>query len=193
MVNGGGGGEARANLSDCQSVGGSDGSNGVSGSSSKSDCNGLSFGASTTVTDGLDYSLEDLYLGSIATTTTSPHNSSYTATTIATTMDQNLTDLLLLAGETATSSLPSSPIISSPEDSTGTGTLYNDYYNCMNHADNISYLNISCEFELEYATPLYGYCIPFLVLVTVTANLLIVCVLSRRNMATPTNSVLMGE
>lgn len=64
---------------------------------------------------------------------------------------------------------------------------------CMNRADNISYLNISCEFELEYATPLYGICVPILLFVTVTANLLIVIVLSRRSMATPTNSVLMGE
>lgn len=64
---------------------------------------------------------------------------------------------------------------------------------CMNHVDNITYLNISCEFELEYATPLYGFCIPFLLFVTVTANLLIVIVLSRRSMATPTNSVLMGK
>lgn len=64
---------------------------------------------------------------------------------------------------------------------------------CMNRAGNISYLNISCEFELEYATPLYGFCIPILLFVTVSANLLIVLVLSRRNMATPTNSVLMGE
>lgn len=64
---------------------------------------------------------------------------------------------------------------------------------CMNRAGNISYLNISCEFELEYATPLYGFCIPILLFVTVTVNLLIVIVLSRRSMATPTNSVLMGE
>lgn len=64
---------------------------------------------------------------------------------------------------------------------------------CMNHVDNLTYLNISCEFELEYATPLYGFCIPFLLFVTVTANLLIVIVLSRRSMATPTNSVLMGK
>lgn len=66
---------------------------------------------------------------------------------------------------------------------------------CMNRVagTNISYFNVSCEFELEYATPLYGYCIPFLLFITVTANLLIVIVLSRRSMATPTNSVLMGE
>lgn len=64
---------------------------------------------------------------------------------------------------------------------------------CMNRAGNISYLNVSCEFELEYATPLYGFCIPFLLFVTVTANLLIVIVLSRRSMATPTNAVLMGK
>lgn len=64
---------------------------------------------------------------------------------------------------------------------------------CMNRVDNVSYMNISCEIVLEYAIPLYGYCIPFLLFVTMAANLLIVIVLSRRTMATPTNSVLMGE
>ena len=77
---------------------------------------------------------------------------------------------------------------------TGGGLGEPDFLNmCMNRAGNISYLNISCEFELEYATPLYGFCIPVLLFVTVTANLLIVIVLSRRNMATPTNAVLMGK
>lgn len=89
--------------------------------------------------------------------------------------DQNLTQMLL-------------------PNMTGGGLGEPDFLNmCMNRAGNISYLNISCEFELEYATPLYGFCIPVLLFVTVTANLLIVIVLSRRNMATPTNAVLMGK
>ena len=40
---------------------------------------------------------------------------------------------------------------------------------------------------------LYGFLTPVLLLITMTANSLIVIVLSRRNMATPTNSVLMGK
>lgn len=64
---------------------------------------------------------------------------------------------------------------------------------CLNYYENISYLNISCETILSYSVPLYGYCTPFLLLTTVTANTLIVLVLNKRNMATPTNLVLMGE
>lgn len=64
---------------------------------------------------------------------------------------------------------------------------------CMNRYENITYLNISCEIVLDYGIPLYGYCTPFLLFITMTANLLIVIVLSRRSMATPTNSVLMGK
>lgn len=66
---------------------------------------------------------------------------------------------------------------------------------CMNvdFGRNFSYLNVSCEVILEYSVPLYGFCMPFLLFTTVTANSLIVVVLSKRNMATPTNSVLMGK
>lgn len=70
-------------------------------------------------------------------------------------------------------------------------TLSDEY--CLNHYDNITYLNVSCEIVLDYGIPLYGYCTPFLLFITMTANLLIVIVLSRRSMATPTNSVLMGK
>lgn len=56
-----------------------------------------------------------------------------------------------------------------------------------------SYLNISCDTILNYSLPLYGYFTPILLLITITANSLIVVVLSRRNMTSPTNMVLMGE
>lgn len=59
--------------------------------------------------------------------------------------------------------------------------------------NNISYLNISCESDLNYSIPLYGYCSPFLLLTTVVANTLIILVLSKRTMTSPTNLVLMGE
>lgn len=60
-------------------------------------------------------------------------------------------------------------------------------------AANYSYLNISCGAELSYSLPMYGLCTPILLLITMTANSLIVIVLSRRNMTSPTNMVLMGE
>lgn len=56
-----------------------------------------------------------------------------------------------------------------------------------------SYLNVSCDSILNYSLPLYGYFTPILLLITITANSLIVVVLSRRNMTSPTNMVLMGE
>lgn len=79
-------------------------------------------------------------------------------------------------------------------------TLYRPYdsfieeEHCMNHnTNNVSYLNVTCETILNYSIPLYGFCMPFLLFITVTANSLIVLVLSKRNMATPTNMVLMGK
>lgn len=59
--------------------------------------------------------------------------------------------------------------------------------------NNMSYLNISCETNLNYSVPLYGIFTPILLVTTIVANTLIVLVLSKRNMATPTNLVLMGK
>ncbi|KAL7743970.1 hypothetical protein ACLKA6_001205 [Drosophila palustris] len=58
--------------------------------------------------------------------------------------------------------------------------------------NNISYWNITCDSPLDYAMPLYGYCMPFLLFMTIISNSLIVLVLSKKSMATPTNFVLMG-
>jgi neuromedin U receptor 1 len=56
----------------------------------------------------------------------------------------------------------------------------------------IRYLNVTNELPIKYAQPLYGYVMPFLLVVTVIANTLIVVVLSKRHMRTPTNVVLMA-
>ena len=79
-----------------------------------------------------------------------------------------------------------------PYEYNGSGYNDSDYY-CSNFEGNITYLNISCETQLSYSLPLYGYITPFLILITIIANSLIVIVLSRRNMTTPTNSVLLGN
>ncbi|CAH1179132.1 unnamed protein product [Phaedon cochleariae] len=55
-----------------------------------------------------------------------------------------------------------------------------------------SYINITMEVPIAYAVPLYGYIMPFLLVVTMVANTLIVVVLSKRHMRTPTNVVLMA-
>jgi len=54
------------------------------------------------------------------------------------------------------------------------------------------YLNVTDEMPVNYARPMYGYVMPFLLLVTIVANTLIVVVLSKRHMRTPTNVVLMS-
>ncbi|XP_043200115.1 sex peptide receptor-like [Amphibalanus amphitrite] len=53
-------------------------------------------------------------------------------------------------------------------------------------------LNVSDYTPLAYALPLYGYVMPFLLVVTIIANTLIVVVMNRRHMRTPTNLVLMS-
>ncbi|XP_040168561.1 sex peptide receptor isoform X2 [Anopheles arabiensis] len=70
-------------------------------------------------------------------------------------------------------------------------STYN-YYNCLASEGNTSYLNVSCETILNYSIPLYGYCIPLLLLVTLTANSLIIIILNKRSMASPTNCILMA-
>ncbi|KAI8033947.1 hypothetical protein M5D96_013279 [Drosophila gunungcola] len=63
---------------------------------------------------------------------------------------------------------------------------------CRTVDNNISYWNLTCDSPLDYAMPLYGYCMPFLLIITIISNSLIVLVLSKKSMATPTNFVLMG-
>ena len=52
--------------------------------------------------------------------------------------------------------------------------------------------NITGDHDINYALPIYGYTMPVLVVITMVANTLIVLVLSKRHMRTPTNSVLMA-
>lgn len=56
----------------------------------------------------------------------------------------------------------------------------------------VEYLNITADLDIRYALPLYGYIMPFLVVITIIANTLIVLVLSKKHMRTPTNFVLMA-
>ena len=63
-------------------------------------------------------------------------------------------------------------------------TLYND--------KGVLFLNVTCELPNRYAQPMYDYVVPFLLVVTIIANRLIVMVLTKRHMRTPTNAVLMA-
>lgn len=60
------------------------------------------------------------------------------------------------------------------------------------NASRSHYLNITADLDIRYALPLYGYIMPFLVVITIIANTLIVLVLSKKHMRTPTNLVLMA-
>jgi hypothetical protein len=68
--------------------------------------------------------------------------------------------------------------------------------NCTNsweiNGTRVSYLNVTCELPILYALPLYGYVVPFLVVITLVTNSLVVTVLSKDHMLTPTNVVLLG-
>lgn len=73
-------------------------------------------------------------------------------------------------------------------------TYLNDTANYSQLYDvcNVSYINVTCELPVKYAVPLYGYIMPYLLVITIIANTLIVVVLSKRHMRTPTNVVLMA-
>lgn len=69
---------------------------------------------------------------------------------------------------------------------------YNDSMAAGPNASAAGFLNITADLDVRYAMPLYGYIMPFLVVVTMCANTLIVIVLSKKHMRTPTNFVLMA-
>lgn len=54
------------------------------------------------------------------------------------------------------------------------------------------HINITFLYPIEYAQPLLGYSMPFLLVITIVANTLIVVVLSKKHMRSPTNLVLMA-
>ncbi|XP_045464657.1 sex peptide receptor [Harmonia axyridis] len=64
------------------------------------------------------------------------------------------------------------------------------FYNALQPVPD--HMNITNEMPIVYAVPLYGYIMPFLLVITIVANTLIVVVLSKRHMRTPTNVVLMA-
>ena len=58
---------------------------------------------------------------------------------------------------------------------------------------NITYLvNVTSDVPIEYAMVMFGYIFPILLLLTIIANTLVIIVLSRNHMITPTNLVLLA-
>lgn len=77
-------------------------------------------------------------------------------------------------------------------DFNGTTTIMDAILVPDQNSTDYSYLNVTDELPVKYARPMYGFVMPFLLLVTIVANTLIVVVLSKRHMRTPTNVVLMS-
>ncbi|XP_064215211.1 sex peptide receptor isoform X2 [Tribolium castaneum] len=71
-------------------------------------------------------------------------------------------------------------------------TYANETVPNVTSVEKVQYINITMEMPIAYAVPLYGYVMPFLLIITIIANTLIVVVLSKRQMRTPTNVVLMA-
>jgi hypothetical protein len=65
-------------------------------------------------------------------------------------------------------SFPTSIASASPEME---GSMAGGNISCSN--ENISYINITTEIPIEYALPLYGYCVPILFVITIIANTLV--------------------
>jgi len=62
----------------------------------------------------------------------------------------------------------------------------------LSDGTHVLYLNVTCELHIRYAQPMYGYVVPFLLVVTIIANTLIMVVLSKQHMCTLTSAVLMA-
>lgn len=147
-----------------------------------------------------DIKLNDGYSDNNKTTTIITHQDEsflsplrLMSTTLLTNAFENASNLVMHGSAISGIDAIDDDLIDYNVDNTGGTTTHLMSPDCMNYNGNVSYLNVSCETILNYSVPLYGYCTPFLLLTTVTANTIIVLVLNKRNMATPTNLVLMGK
>lgn len=83
-------------------------------------------------------------------------------------------------------------IVTAPMEIPNTTFPDDNVFNISNGSCTEDYINVTCEIPPRYAVPLYGYIMPYLLVITIIANTLIVVVLSKRHMRTPTNVVLMA-
>ncbi|RWS27529.1 sex peptide receptor-like protein [Leptotrombidium deliense] len=68
----------------------------------------------------------------------------------------------------------------------------NNEISLPNASDVQNLVNVTGDVPIEYAMIMFGYIMPFLLIITIIANTLIVVVLSQRHMRTPTNLVLLA-
>lgn len=131
-------------------------------------------------------------LGSLPVSSTSSPSSS--SSSLASKSPQALPTPLYLTNEkNASDSSSSSPPLSSSEILLvvvfDAGTDKPKSYTAENQS-RIEVLNVTSEVPIEYANKMYGLIMPFLLIVTIIANSLVVIVLSQREMRTSTNLVL---
>lgn len=70
-------------------------------------------------------------------------------------------------------------------------TLDSVQYNSMSEDAQIAIVNVTREYPFNYATIMFGYIMPFVLILTIITNGLVVVVLAQRHMRTPTNIVLL--
>lgn len=63
-------------------------------------------------------------------------------------------------------------------------------YSLLSAPEQETIVNVTREYPFEYATIMFGYIMPFVLVLTLITNSLVVMVLAQRHMRTPTNIVL---
>lgn len=87
---------------------------------------------------------------------------------------------------------PSSLVSSLESERMSLNESYYDYEHVWDREELKDMVSATSDVPIEYTMVLWGYLMPFLLLLTIIANTLIVVVLSRKHMVTPTNIVLLA-
>lgn len=101
------------------------------------------------------------------------------------------------AGEQAAETMNQSSLAGQPTDqpagNASAGQQLPNNYNSVHYASQLNeneLVNVTREYPFDYAMVMFGYLMPFVLVVTLVTNLLVVLVLYKRHMRTPTNIVL---
>lgn len=91
--------------------------------------------------------------------------------------------------EPASNGPPAANITSGPV-SQPESTIYSVQFSSLSLNEQDSIVNVTREYPFDYATVMFGYIMPFVLVLTLITNTLVVMVLAQRHMRTPTNIVL---
>lgn len=99
-----------------------------------------------------------------------------------------------MGSKTATNSMDTSGQTVSVPDSISTlrpdTPILSVHYNALSRGEQDMIVNVTREYPFDYATIMFGYIMPFVLVLTLITNTLVVMVLAQRHMRTPTNIVL---